>query len=105
MFDHYGLSEEQSEKLTKQGVTIKHLFNSVKLFDPHGSEAELGGNATVPLMHYIDKKGDFNQPPHKFPHKLIAKAMFENLDIHGKIAIAEYADWAEHDFDPEWEDE
>ena len=88
MKDHYGFSDDAYDALIKSGVTVKDLFRAVSLFDPYDSGAEI--NLTG-LLYYVDKKGDFNEPP-LLPHKKIAKAFWEQLPIREKIAVAEYID-------------
>lgn len=100
MKDHFNLSDKAYKQLLKEKVTIKDFFKTAKLFDPEN----VGAGATkVGLLYYIDKKGDFNQPP-KFSHKRIALAVFESLNIKDQIMVAEYIEvmennWEEVDYD------
>lgn len=105
MYDHYGLSEDQWKSLQKKGVTIKDLFESVKLFGPKDGNPEAECAGVMSLFHYVDYKGDFSQPPKTLPHKLIAQAVFENLEIKEKISVAEYIELAENGYEEEDEDD
>jgi hypothetical protein len=95
MRDHFSLSKEAYESLIKNKVTVTDLFRSIKLFDPYDTGAPIN---FVGLMYYVDKMGDFEQPP-LFVHKKIAKAFWEGLPIKQKIAIAEYIEDSENDFE------
>lgn len=101
MKEHYNFSDETYAALLKSGVKVKHLFKTVELFDPYKTGGEINFTG---LLYYIDSKGDFDQPPN-FPHKRIAKAFFNQLPIGEKIAAAEYIEWKENDFDPDFEGE
>jgi len=94
MFDHYGLTEIQFKKLEKQGVTLGDLFKSVPLFDPAKTGEVL---SQINLYHYIDLKGNFNDPPFT-AHKKIAKAMFENLSNKEKLNVLGYLEAKEDNF-------
>lgn len=92
MQDHYNLTDESYKELLDSGVTIKHMVKAVILFDPNDTKTEIG---LTGLYYYVDSKGDFNTPP-IFPHKKIAQALFNQLGIKDKIAVAEYIDDLEH---------
>ncbi|MBV1928691.1 MAG: hypothetical protein KUG81_04185 [Gammaproteobacteria bacterium] len=89
MQEHYGITDAEFKGLVKSGVTDGDLYRAVKFFDPNGSGVPLG---KVSLLYYIDSKGDFNSPPTKLKHKLIAKALFKSLDLKSseKMMILEY---------------
>ncbi len=89
MQEHYGISDVEFKGLAESGVTTGDLYGAIKFFDPNGSEAPL---SKVSLLYYIDSKGDFNAPPIKLKHKLIAKALFKSLDLKTaeKLMILEY---------------
>ncbi len=95
MQQHYGLTDELMAGLKKAGVTERNLYDSVKLFDPDNTGDPI---SQISLLHYIDKKGSFNDPPAN-AHKLIAKAVFERLKIKEKIAVAEYLESWENNFE------
>lgn len=95
--DHYKLDSKQYDKLMDNGVTVVQMFKAMPLFDPYKTGTEVG---LVSLLYYVDAKGDFNSPP-KFPHKKIAKAVFEMLPIKDKILVAEYIEDSENNFEGE----
>jgi len=88
MQEHYNLTDENYNTLINSGVTIKHFFSAIPLFDPNCTGVGIG---LTGLYYYIDKKGDFNSPP-IFPHKKIAQMLWKQLVIKDKIAVAEYID-------------
>lgn len=90
MKEHYGLDDAAYQALQKQGVTDLELFRMVKLFDPNETGANL--KSKISLFAYIDKKGDWSKPPTKLKHKLVAKAIFDSLEIKAeeKLQILEY---------------
>lgn len=92
MAEHYQLTEESVGFLEGHGVKFQHLFSSVKLFDPHGTNSEIN---KIGLLYYVDEKGDFNEPPF-FPHKRIAQAVYNQLPVVDKLMIAEYIDVMEN---------
>lgn len=97
MRQHYGFTDEQFNLLAKLGIEQFDLFDAVKLFDPDNTGESLG---VLNLLHYVDKKGDFNAPPTKTKHKLIAKALFNSLDLDakGKLMILEYIEDRDNEF-------
>lgn len=95
MQHHYNFSDEVYAKLLKEGVTVKHLFQSIVLFDPHHSGAELG-NATS-LLYYLDEKKTI-ETGKDFPHRKIARAIFDSLSVREKISIAEYEELVENNY-------
>ena len=99
MKDHYNLDDKSYENLLKNKVTVVDLFKSIKIFDPHGSGAELG-NKTA-LFYYLDDKKTI-ETGKAFPHRKIAQTIFEMLDIQDKIAVAEYEEYVSDGF--VWED-
>ena len=104
MKDHYQLTDESYEELLSQSVTVKDMYNAIPLFDRDGNGLEIG---IIGLLHYVDKKGDFNSKP-IFPHKRIATAIFNQLAIKDKIMVAEYIELAENNYeevDEDFEDE
>ena len=95
MQQHYNIDDESYKKLLKDGVTIANLFKSIPIFDPHKSGAELGNKTS--LFYYLDdKKTIENGKP--FPHRKIARAIFNMLPIMDKIAVAEYEEYVENGF-------
>jgi len=99
MKDHYRLNSEQYENLMNNNVTVVHMFKAMQLFDPNKTGAEVG---LVGLLYYVDSKGDFESPPN-FPHKKIAKAVFNMLEIKDKIMVAEYIEDSENNFEEDEE--
>lgn len=93
MHAHYGISDENwSELASNHGVTEKNLLDSLRYFDPNSDGAEL---TKVSLMHFIDRKGDFQDKRNKLDH--IAMAVFEELPIPEKVEVAMYVDWEDDD--------
>jgi len=92
MQEHFGFNDEEMKALTSNGVTIKHMFNFARDFDPCGKELPIG---YLNLFFYVDKHGDIEKPPH-FAHKKIARAIFEKLTIQQKIEISEYMEDCEN---------
>jgi len=97
MKDHYQINDLAWTELQKHGIVQKDLLKFIKLFDPNYSESEI---TKVNLMYYVDSKGDFSEPPF-FPHKRIAKAVFDSLDTREKLDIMEYIDYLENGDDDE----
>lgn len=97
MKNHYQLTDVAYAKLIGDKVTVKDLFKCVPLFDPYKTGCEIN---KVGLLYYVDQKGDFNTPPN-FPHKKIARAIFDCLGIKDKIMVAEYIDYLENGDDDE----
>lgn len=95
MQKHYGLDDAAMAGLKKAGVTERDMFAAVRFFDPDNTGEPI---SQISLFHYIDKRGSFNDPPKK-ADKLIAKAVFERLKIKEKIAVAEYLDSWENNFE------
>jgi len=98
MQEHYQLSDEAFLELQKK-VTIAQMFKAIKHFDPFDTKAPIN---FLGLLYYVDSKGDFNMPP-KFPHKIIALAVFDRLPIKEKIAVAEYIELHDNDYVELWE--
>lgn len=88
MKEHYGMSDVSYNNLKKGGVTEKQFFDAIKLFDPNRSMAKI---SYISIFYYIDQKGDFNKPPF-FPHKKIAKAVYECLSPSEKMNVLKYLD-------------
>jgi len=97
MREHYQINDKAWSELQKHKISLPDLFRCVKLFDPNESNSEI---TKVNLMYYVDKKGDFNNPP-LLPHKRIAKAVFDSLDTKEKLEIMEYIDYLENGDDEE----
>jgi hypothetical protein len=97
---HFQLSGESYKTLQKVGITDKVLFKSIWYFDPNGDGEPL---SQISLFHYVDKHGDFNDLS-KEPHRLIARELYKNLPVKEKIALAEYIESWENDFEDD-EDE
>lgn len=89
MKQHYGLSDAEWEKLSKE-VDTMGLIKAVPEFDPHNHGEPLNA---MSLMYYIDKHGDFNEGNEQ--HKKIARAMFGSLDPSDKLEIFSYLEWRE----------
>lgn len=92
MQEHFNLSNEAFSRLLKQKVTVKDFYRTAKLFDPFHLDADV---SKIGLLYYIDEKGDFDKPP-SFPHKKIAKAFSETLNIFDQCMIAEYIELQEN---------
>lgn len=86
MKTHFGFTEDQMKELAKKRVSIADLFNFAKDYDITGKGCEI---SVVNLLHYVDKKGDFNNPPH-FKHRLIAREIFKNLCARQKLEVMGY---------------
>jgi hypothetical protein len=97
MKNHYRFTDAQMAELAKKKITEMDLFKMIKLFDPEGSGETL---SQVNLYYYIDEHGNYNDPPVK-PHKIVARMFFDNLGIKQKIAVSEYLESWEEDFEDE----
>ena len=86
MQDHYQLNNKEYLQLLNKGVTVKDLFDSVKVFSPYNNLVKIN---THSLYFFVDSFGDFIESQ-KTPIHKIAKFLWERLDIKEKIAIAEY---------------
>jgi len=95
MQDHYQLSDEVYAKLLKKKVTVTHMFRAIPLFDPNDCGEPID---KVGLMYYVDEKGDFESKP-LLPHRRIAQAVFDRLPIMDKIAVAEYVELVENNYE------
>lgn len=87
MQEHFGFSDEQMKLLAKKNIGVKDLFQFANKFDPTGNLAPISG---VTLYFYIDKKGDFMEPPN-FKNKEICKQIFERLDTEDQMLVLQYA--------------
>jgi len=95
--DFYNLSQKSYDSLIKSGVTITQMFKATKLFDPYGQIESVG---VIGLLYYLDNKKTI-QSGSKFPHRTIAQAVFNTLSIKDKIAVAEYEELVENNFEDE----
>jgi hypothetical protein len=86
---HYQLSDSAYQQLIKNGVSIADFLKSIPFFDGTNSGNPI---TKIGLYYYADTKGNFNAPPTKAKHKLIAKALFEKLETKEKLALLEYID-------------
>lgn len=96
---HYQLSDKAYKSLQSAKITDMVLFKCISFFDPNGDGEPI---SQISLFHYIDRHGDFNDL-HKEPHRLIARAIYEDLPVKEKIAIAEYIESWENDFEDDEE--
>lgn len=101
MKDHYQLTSVAYSSLLNDGVDKVDMFKSIPLFDPNKTEAPI---SKVGVLYYLDKKGDFNKGP-RYPHKKIAKALFEAMNPKDQFEVLSYLDWMEGPDEDEFDEE
>ena len=84
---HYGITDNiYQDLLVAKGIKPIDFLTYLPLFDPDGTYTPL---SKIHLLYYLDQFGNFDEPP-LVPHKRIAKAIFDNLDIKDKFEIIAY---------------